>query len=128
MASSYRIDKAQRIVYSTYSGVVTYSVISAIYDALKTDPDFDPTFNAMAYYDETVDAQLSLQDLRRLGEVELYAPTSKRAVVMHGRHLAYTLAVTYEALLKGKSEERVRVFDHRSDALNWLGLADDSSE
>ena len=124
MASTYRIDKGQRIAYTIYSGVVTYAVIRAIMDELKANPDFDPTFHAMAIYDETVDIQLTLQELRRLSEVELFATTSKRAVVMDGRHLAYTLAFTYKALLAQKGTEVVRVFERKADALAWLGVTE----
>jgi hypothetical protein len=118
MPVSYVIDKENRLVISTATGVVTSEEIQGFRRQILQDPDFDPTFSQLGDLSlATLD--LDADEVKVLAEGSVFSLTSRRALV--GTSLeVYGLARMFEIVRGLRGDQAIRVFRTRDDALAWL--------
>ena len=117
MPVQYSIDRARRIVFTTWNGKVSFEQLRAYLHDLSTDPGFDPSFDQLIDLSEAAEIQLNYDTLMAIREVDPFSAESKRAMVAPG-DVAYGLGRMYEALKGGG----FTVFRDMETAAAWLEL------
>lgn len=117
MAIQYSIDRARRMVFTTWSGQVTYEELSAYLEQLRNDPNFDPNLDQLVDLSNVSVIKLTFDTLNSIRQVDPFSAESKRAVVAP-KDVAYGLSRMYEALKGGG----FTVFRAMEPARAWLGL------
>ena len=117
MSIKYYIDTQHGIVVSETDVSPTFEEIADLLERLQVDPDFDPSFGHLADYSSSETRGLTSDELRRLAEFAVFAPTAKRAIVVQAG-LQYGLGRMYQ-LIKG-DPDTVRLFASKEEALQWL--------
>lgn len=120
MPTTYRLDVANRVVYSRAWGAVTDEELAAHSRALKADPRFQPDFLQLQDLLDLSEPRVSAEGLRRLAALNPFGKGARRAVVVAST-VAYGLARMHELLRAGSGDE-LQVFRNRAAALGWLGL------
>ena len=118
MPVSYVIDKENRLVICTGTGVVTPDEVMEFRRQIVRDPDFDPSFSQLGDL-SGITIDLTADEVKVLAERSPFSLTSRRAFV--GKHPeAYGLARMFEIVRGLRGDLQVRVFRDREDALAWL--------
>jgi hypothetical protein len=68
MPATHRIDKERRLVITTGSGVLTLEEVTENTRRLRSDPEFDPTFNQLADYSATTKVLLTGRDIETVAK------------------------------------------------------------
>jgi len=123
LATTYRIDKARRIVFAKASGRVTDDEAFAEQRRLEADPDFEPDMGQLFDGREVSEFRVTSPGIRRLARRSPFGRGSRRALVA-ARDDTYGMARMYEMLRLGQGDE-VTVVRSLSEALAWLGLAEE---
>jgi len=118
----YQIDSIRRIVYVRGCGVVTDEELLGHNRELKTDPDFDPTFNQLLDFTEAVDMKIRTETIRRIARRRISDLSSRRAIVVDTT-LQYGLSRMFQNL-RLPEDENIRVFFDIVEARKWLGLTE----
>jgi len=122
MAWSYFIDLPQRLVFTQITGVVTPADIQAEREAVKADPNFDPSFNHLVdAFDSKPAPDFPTEKIRELGSSTIFNKNVRRAIVVSG-DLAFGLARMFATYREIHGEANLQVFRSREAALNWLGV------
>jgi len=119
MASHYEIDKERRLVKSTLSGVIRLPDIWELREKVQKDPDFDPNFAQLVDVGQLTKVELSSEDLRRVAGTNIFAHSSRLAIVATSKFL-YGLSRMFQIHREMNGEEGVRVFRDRDEALAWV--------
>ena len=118
------IDPVRRLVVSRGTGTFRLRDFVEHVERLRSDSRFDPEF------DHLVDARhfdrfdLSAAQLRDMGRQSLFAPTSRRALVV-ASVLHFGLARMFAAFRESESGQTTMVFRDWREATAWLGLPAD---
>lgn len=118
MPTQYVIDIANRIVRTTFSGVVTCHQVAAHARRLRDDPAFEQNFSELVMFGENSDIQLKYLDWQSLSDVDPFSPSSKRAFVVHSRSAVYG-AIRMNQAARGETIN-IRIFETADEALFWL--------
>jgi len=118
--ATYRIDRERRIILSTASGVLTDHDIREHQQQLRSDPDFDASFDQLWDHRDVTDFQITTATLRDLATARSFKPGSRRAVVTPS-DLGFGLARMFQTLHE-EAPEDLRVFRTIEEARSWLGL------
>ena len=122
MPCSYKIYKDRRLVASLAFGEFTFAEGMAHEDRLYSDPDFDPTFDHLVDATPLTKADLSASELASLARRRMFAPMSRKAIVVNSTFF-YGLARMYEAYLQlSGSAESTGIFKEMTKAREWLGI------
>ena len=122
MPIRYVIDKEQRIVISTASGVLTFAETKAHQDQLKNDPDFIPEFNQLIDMTAVTDIAMSTEEAKTIASRTFFSASSRRAWVAAQPAIfgMGRLMQVHHEMEEGGSQ--VCVFYARDPALKWLGV------
>ena len=115
--------KEQRLVLIVGSDVVWADDIVANRHALLSDPDFDPSFDALVDFTRVPDASLNLDAIRTLSRQALFSPVSRIAVVLavSGGMALFAIARMYETYREVSAMgDRLRVFRTLEQGREWL--------
>jgi hypothetical protein len=119
MPVSYVIDKENRLVISTATGVVTSDEIYTFRGQILQDPDFDPSFSQLGDFSSLETLDLDADEIKVLAERSVFSLTSRRAFV--GTSLVvYGLVRMFEIVRGLRGDQQIRVFRTRDEALDWL--------
>jgi hypothetical protein len=127
MPSSYKIDKENRLVTSTGTGVLTLADALAHQEQLLKDPDFDPSFSQLLDFTHVTDVELSSEEIHRLARTTVFSANSRRAFLSNS-DLKFGLARMFAVFRENMGEKGIRVFRNLDDALDWvLGKSGDNA-
>jgi len=119
MPSSYKIDKARRLVLSEGSGLLTMPDLLAHQDKLAGDPDFSADYSQLYDLTQVTDVELTPNDLRRLAQRSLFLPNARRAIVVSS-DVVFGLSRMFEMFRESLGETGIRVFRDHAEALTWV--------
>ena len=119
VASHYEIDRVRRLVMSTLSGVITLPDIRELREKIQKDPDFDPSFAQLVDVAQLSKVELSSEDLRRIAGTNIFAQSSRLAIVATSKFL-YGLSRMFQIHREMNGVGGVRVFRDRDEALAWV--------
>jgi hypothetical protein len=124
MPLTHQVVKEQRLIVIVGSDVVAAADIVANRQALLTDPDFDPSFDALVDFTQVPQATLNLDAIRTLSREPIFARSSRIAVVpaVSGGLTRFEMARMYETYREVSAMgDRLRVFRTLEQARKWLG-------
>jgi hypothetical protein len=119
MPAFYKIEKENRLVLSTASGIITMPEVLAHHQRLSTDSEFDPAFSQLLDVTHITKIDLTTADIRRLAQNNLFSPTSRRAILVSS-DTAYGFARMFEMLRQTAGETGIKVFRNLDEALEWV--------
>jgi hypothetical protein len=109
MPSSYKIDKENRLVISTGTGVLTMADALAHQEQLLKDPDFDPSFSQLLDFTHVTDVELSSEEIHRLARTTVFSANSRLAFLANS-DLKLGLARMFAIIRESFGEKGIRVF------------------
>ncbi len=118
MPAHYAIDAGNRIVRTTFTGVVTHSDPANNNLKLSRDPAFDPTFSELVEFNDVSDIQVNSTDLLALLKLDPFSENSRRAFVVGSRNVIYGIVRMYEILRN--DTPCIKIFETVDEALSWL--------
>ena len=119
MNATYKIEPEQRIIFSTWSGIVTYDEAIAATNALLLDRQFNPHYNRIYDVREVTEVRLTKASLMELAQIDPIYPSERRAVVATNPSV-FGVGRMY-GLLTGKEEKgSFRVVSDIQQALDWF--------
>jgi hypothetical protein len=119
MPLSYVIDKKNRLVVVTATGVLAVDEILEFRRQFSSDPDFDPDFSQLGDLSGVTKVVLTAAEIKMLAETGPFSHTARRAFVGL-RPEVYGLARMFEIVRGLRGDQHVRVFHSRDEALAWL--------
>jgi len=119
MPAFYRIDKEQKLVMTTASGVFDLATALSHQEKLLKDPAFDPGYSQLIDFGHVSKVQLSAEDVRRIAERSVFWPCARRAIFVKD-DLLFAFARMFEMLRENAGEKGIRVFRDIDDALAWV--------
>jgi hypothetical protein len=119
MPVSYVIDKANKLVVATATGVLTADDIWQFRQEVVRDPDFDPNLSQLGVLSDVDRIDLTADEIRVLADTSPFALTARRALVGETPEV-YGLARMFEIMRGLRGDHHVRVFHSRAAALEWL--------
>ena len=127
MPSSYKIDKENRLVISTGTGVLTMADALEHQKQLLKDPDFERSFFQLLDFTQVTDLELSAEEIRNLAQATVFSANSRRAFLVNS-DLKFGLARMFAVFRETFGEKGIRVFRNLDDALDWvLGRSRDNA-
>ena len=121
MPQRHQIDVARRIVVSCAWGELSTADFLAHFQAVGTDPSFDPTFGQLVDLREVALFTLDTVTIREKAARSLFQPGVRRAIVAPS-DIAFGLARMF-GMYAASASQNVAVFRTIDDAERWLGLA-----
>ena len=118
--TTYRLDLANRVVYSRAWGVVWDGEFEAHSRALKADARFAPDFRQLQDLVDVTEPRVTPAGLRRVAGLNPFGQHARRAVLV-ASDIAFGFARMHE-MLRVDAEDELQVFRDRAAALAWLGL------
>jgi hypothetical protein len=127
MPAFYKIDKENRLVISTGTGVLTMADALEHQKRLLKDPDFERSFSQLLDFTQVTDVQLSAEEIRSLSQATVFSANSRRAFLVNS-DLKFGLARMFAVFRETFGEKGIRVFRNSDDALDWvLGKSGDDA-
>jgi hypothetical protein len=119
MAVLHFVDRAHRLVVSTFSGEVTRDQLEAACTRLRADRDFRPDFRQLADLSRVSRLKLILEDLNSIRSTyDPFSPNSRRAFFAPDQETLGTVK-TYQTVVKS---DQFEVFPSLLEAISWLNL------
>jgi hypothetical protein len=97
MPAFYKIDKENRLVMTTGSGILTMADAIAHQEKLQRDPDFDPSYSQLLDFSHVSKIEINSEHIRRIAQDSVFSPTSRRAFLVNN-DTAYGLARMFAIL------------------------------
>ncbi len=120
MPAEYELDLALGLVRTKEWGVLTDDDLHELYERIRSDPAFDPSFRQLCDLREVTQITTTAEALRSLAQSHVFSPGSRRAFVV-GRAVDFGLARMYQAYSEVEGQT-VEVFREMDEAKVWLGL------
>ncbi len=120
MPVTYRVDKAQRVVFATREGSLTEREELAFQRDLVKDADFEPSFDALCDYRGVTAVDLTPSSLEELAVRNPFGKDGRVAFVVSSNWL-HEFGRLLETLSEHMTQE-VRIFREMAEARRWLGL------
>jgi hypothetical protein len=120
LPASYELDLPKRLVRTRGWGVLTDAEVGDLYERLRRDPAFEPTFQQLCDLRQVTDLQTTVEALRALARRPTFAPGARRAFVV-GREVDYGLSRLFQAYAEPKGS-LIEVFREWEPAEEWLGI------
>jgi hypothetical protein len=115
------IDPERRVVQSRLWDVVTETDAWGSAAALMNDPSFDPTFSQLADMREMKQVEVDQSTVRELAVMRIFAPESKRALVV-ASDLQYGIGRMTTSYAES-GDQQIAIFRTVAEAERWLGIA-----
>jgi hypothetical protein len=122
----YEIDKEERMVVVTATGVCTLADVLRFREHLQADSNFDPSFSQLVDATAMTRAEVSPEQVRFLAEQSPFFGTARRALVA-GSDIAFGLLRVYEIIRGLRGDTQVQVFRNRAAAMQWLTAKDQAA-
>ena len=120
MPEGHEIDVARRVVVSRAWGELSTADFLAHYQAVATDPSFDPTFAQLVDLREVTAFALDTGTIRAKAVTSHFQPGVRRAIVAPS-DIAFGLARMFSTYAESASQT-VAVFRAIDEAEHWLGI------
>lgn len=120
MPEGHEIDVARRVVVSRAWGVLSTAEFLAHYEAVATDPDFDPTFAQLVDLRDVTAFNVDVITLRSKALQSMFRPGTRRAIVASS-DVTFGLARMFGTYAESASQS-IAVFRAIDEAERWLGL------
>ena len=120
MPAVHEIDLSHRVVRTFESGELSDEDLRGLYDRIRADPAFDPSFRQLCDLRSVTRITTSIETLRFLAQSRIFLPGAKRAFVV-GREVDFGLARLFQAYSEVEGGT-VEVFRNMAEAEAWLGL------
>lgn len=117
---AYRIDRARRVVFTTAHGLLTEEEYVAHVRRLRSDPDFDPTFDQLVDLGEVSDMTIRLATLRASAHASAFSRQARRAFVV--RADVVVGMIRFYQISAGLEDGPLKLFRELEEARRWLGL------
>jgi hypothetical protein len=117
LTTTYSVDPAARLVFTTISATLTLGDLIALSDALRNDPSFDPTFDELLEVSPRSAVNFRYADVQAATTIDPFSKWSRRAIVVHA-DVDYGVAHMYEVMHGG----HIQVFRSVEEAREFLGL------
>ena len=124
MPAEYELDLALGLVRTKEWGVLTEDDLRELYERIRSDPAFDPSFRQLCDLREVTKITTTAEALRFLAQSRVFSPDSRRAFVV-GRAVDFGLARMFQAYSE-VAGQTVEVFREMDEAEAWLGLKTES--
>lgn len=119
MGLGYEINRAEKLVLTICSGLVTELEIRQHDEALKSDPDFSSDFNQIIDMRQITEFPLSVDEIQKVAAYEtMFKAESRRAIVAQN-DLLFGLSRMYEAFHQHSDLGNLRVFRDFAEAKSW---------
>jgi hypothetical protein len=115
----YEIDKHQRLVITTASGVLTLADALAHQEKLSEDKDFDPEFSQLVDLTGVTELAIDSAGIRALAIRKVFSVRSRRAVLVNNE-LAFAFARMFSLFREFRGEQQMEIFRNREEAMKWL--------
>ncbi len=123
MPWNYRIDAERRLVITTAWDKLTSAECVQHQHKLLNDPAFEPDFFQFVDFADVVDFDMDRATVAELARFNLFSAKSRRAFFAP-HPLAFCVSRMFMAFRDAHGgEEQIEVFEDRSEALRWLGVA-----
>ena len=124
MPIAHTIDPERRVVQSRLWDVVTETDAWGSAAALMNDPSFDPTFSQLADMREMKQVEVDQSTVRELAVMRIFAPESKRALVV-ASDLQYGIGRMTTSYAEA-GDQQIAIFRTVGEAERWLGIAQEA--
>jgi len=126
MSIRYVIYEELRLVITVAEGRVTFAEVTVHQSRLLDDPAFDPTFNQLTDFTTTELFDVSVEEAKQISQRKIFSPGTKRAAVAKSPHIfgMYRMMQVYHHM--AHPDVNAQVFSNRDEALEWLGIPEDS--
>ena len=116
-ATSFYLDR--RLMITRAWGHITMADVRAYQQELEQRPEFDPTWALVFDARDTVQFDMSSEEVRQLVETSVLAPRARRAIVATDRAISdfRMYGALYERQVDGSA---VGVFTTLDDAIEWV--------
>lgn len=125
MPADYRIDPANRRVWSSGTGTLTHEDLRSHMSRLSKDPQFHPSYSQLIDFRYITKIEVTTEQIIDLTEISIFSPESRRAMVTLGG-VHFGLARMYGSYRSAKGDRAVRVFLDFKEAVEWLDSGDAS--
>jgi hypothetical protein len=125
LPAEHEIDVARGVVLTKQWGELSDGDLRGLYDRIRSDPAFDPTFRQLCDLRAVTRITTSVETLRALAQTRIFQPGARRAFVV-GREVDFGLARLFQAYSEVEGGT-VEVFRNMLDAETWLGLRPEGS-
>jgi hypothetical protein len=116
----HEIDVGRHLVRTTEWGELSDDDLRRLYDRIRDDPAFDPSFRQLCDLRTVTKITTSVDTLRSLAQTSIFLPGARRAFVV-GREVDFGLARLFQTYSEVEGGT-VEVFRNMADAEAWLGL------
>ena len=121
MPVSYRIDPAQKAVYTTFEGDVTDEQFVQHARKIESDPEIDGSFVELMHVNTSSMDGVTTSGIDDISDILKASTAIKKIGIITSRDVEYGLARMVE-LLAHQSLIEIQAFRERSDAESWLGI------
>ena len=121
MPVSYRIDPAQKVVYTAFEGEVTDQEFVRHARKLGSDPEIDGSFVELIRADTSSMVGVTGSGLHEIADALKVSTAVRKIGIVASREVEFGLARMVESLAHGSPIE-IQVFRELADASSWLGI------
>ena len=118
MPVRYELDVENRIVRTSFTGIVTENEVAEHAAHLGKEPAFQPGFSELADLSKALEVRLGYPEFQHLEFIDPFSREAKRAFVTTPRSQAYGLTRMFQMMRH--SPENIKIFDDVESALAWL--------
>jgi hypothetical protein len=118
MPVRYELDVENRIVRTSFTGVVTENEAAEHAIHLRAEPAFQPNFSELADLSKAVEVRLGYPEFQHLEFIDPFSREAKRAFVTTPRSQAHGLTRMFQMMRH--SPENIKIFDDVESALAWV--------
>ena len=111
----------ERLVSTTFSGILTLDDVVRHIASLRNDPKFDTGFYEIVDLSDALDVRLGYEDFKHLAELDPFSKVSKRAFVIPSSKVV--LGVTRMCQVIQNDDPRIQIFRGMDEAREWLRRA-----
>jgi len=108
----------ERLVYTTFSGVVTLDDVVRLIAALRADPSFNSEFAEIVDLGSASDVRLGYEEFKRLEELDPFSDGSKRAFVIPTNPAVYGVTRMYQLIQN--DDPTIKIFRTEQEAREWV--------
>ena len=121
MSVTYRIDSAQKVLYTTYEGEVTDQQFLQHARDIESDPEIDSSFVELIQANTTSMDGVTSAGVRQTGRALRASSVIRRIAIVAPRDVEFGVA-RMVAILAAESQIEVQPFRAQAEARSWLGI------
>lgn len=129
MPAAYVIFPTVKLKYVTVTGATHLEELRSLATQYRDDPQYSPELRQLVDLSGLTAARSKFIDvltlrnfyIRNFGPLESPIPVA----IFAPTDMGYGIAMMFSSLMVGQSVMKVRVFDRREAALEWLGVSED---